>query len=95
MLSSFRRPSQEVQNIITHSDRLRQREVVSSSYSFEDSDGIATRIGSKKKKPRHKTAVISDEEVLESSVTDYSSRESSRGIVGLLQHILHDKFWGS
>ncbi|XP_052092248.1 serine/threonine-protein kinase 11-interacting protein-like isoform X2 [Mytilus californianus] len=83
VLNLSRRPSWESQSSTINGTR--QREVISSSYTFDESDDIATnlRIGSpgrsrKKRKARPKTALISDEEVIESSMNEYSSRESSR-----------------
>lgn len=80
-----RRPSWESQSSTINGTR--QKEVVSSSYTFDESDDIATNLrrgsprGSRrKKKARPKTALISDEEVLDSSMNEYSSPESSRGV---------------
>ncbi|XP_076093432.1 uncharacterized protein LOC143064473 [Mytilus galloprovincialis] len=83
VLNLSRRPSWESQSSTINGTR--QKEVVSSSYTFDESDDIATNLrrgsprGSrKKKKARPKTALISDEEVIGSSVNEYSSPESSR-----------------
>ncbi|CAG2185846.1 unnamed protein product [Mytilus edulis] len=83
VMNLSRRPSWESQSSTINGTR--QKEVVSSSYNFDESDDIATNLrrgsprGSRrKKKARPKTALISDEEVIDSSMNEYSSPESSR-----------------
>lgn len=83
-IASCRQPSRESLTVSTHSDRVLNRDGIASSYTFSDSEDIATnlRVGSparsRRKKLRGKLKTY-DGEAVNSSVNEFSSRESSRG----------------